>query len=71
MCAALAQETSSEFPYLRLYLPAPKTSALEGTQVGGGAATVSTTGSQSIWIFGNFQTINSAFHFLWWRPSMS
>lgn len=47
MCAALAQETSSEFPHLKLCLHHAKTSTLEVTQVGGGAVIVSTTGNQT------------------------
>ena len=39
MCSALAQETSSEFPYLRLSLRLVKTAVCEVTQVKGTVTT--------------------------------
>lgn len=72
VCSALAQETSSEFPYLRLYLQHGKTSVWEVTG-GGEEGTVITSIIQrrSIWTFGNIWTISAIFHFLSWRHSLS
>lgn len=64
-CAAIIQETSSEFPYLRLCLHYAKHLHEEWLKVGGQWFW------QSIYIFGNIQTINSIFHFLSWRPKLS
>lgn len=69
MYATLAQETSSEFPHLRLSLHTPE--HLQEKSAWGRDGVIVSTQCQSICIFENIQTINSVFHFLSHRPCLS